>query len=182
MTKIDISIKDTLKYIFKAESYPYVHLADLQNLTISQALEVLQKDGFSVSPQKLREYENQGFLKPNKSESDYRLYDTVDLFALEVVLTLRILDFSIEEIRDYFAKGRKLYEISDIVKKVSGTKITNEKQQEYIKIYEELISLKQYYLKLNERSQKICQIMNRFIDSHKILGIDQKIKTVSAVT
>lgn len=181
MTKIDISITDALKYFIKGKSYPYEHLANLEHLTISEALDVLRKDGFNVSPQKLREYENQGFLKPNKSESDYRLYNANDLFKLEVVLTLRILDLSIDEIKDYFEKIKKLELISNLIEKIKEVKREEGKHQEYIKSYEELIDLKQYFLKLNERSQKDCNIMHRFMDMNKMMGIDQKIKAISAV-
>ena len=69
------------------------------NLTITEAVEVLQREGFDVSAHKLRQYEKHGLVSPEKSPSQYRLYSDADLNEIRGILYLITLGFSIKAIK-----------------------------------------------------------------------------------
>ncbi len=74
------------------------------DLTISEAVDTLRREGFNISPQKLRQYETQGLLTPlRKEESKYRQYSGSDLLIIRRVLVLIMVGFSIKKIKRYIA-------------------------------------------------------------------------------
>ena len=60
---------------------------------------------YHVSSDALRYYEDMELIKPQRSDSGYRLYTDHDIWRLNVIINLRNLDFSIERIRSYLNEG-----------------------------------------------------------------------------
>lgn len=52
-----------------------------------------------IRPRVIRHYEEQGLIRSNRTVSGYRLYADEDLQRLRIILKLRALEFSLEEIR-----------------------------------------------------------------------------------
>ncbi|UVI33164.1 MerR family transcriptional regulator [Paenibacillus spongiae] len=58
-----------------------------------------------VTERTLRYYDRQGLLKPSiRNEYGHRFYTNHDLFLLQKILTLKFLDFSLDDITDYLNK------------------------------------------------------------------------------
>lgn len=58
-----------------------------------------------VTERTLRYYDRRGLLKPSKyNKQGHRLYTENDLFKLQNILTLKYLDFSLEDIAEYLQK------------------------------------------------------------------------------
>lgn len=72
------------------------------DLSITEAVETLKKEGFDVSTHKLRQYEQQKLLSPEKSQSKHRMYGDSDLQMIREILTLISLGFSIKKIRSFY--------------------------------------------------------------------------------
>lgn len=59
----------------------------------------------AVTERTLRFYDRKGLLKPSsRNEHGHRFYSEQDLFQLQKILTLKYLDFSLEEIEQYLQK------------------------------------------------------------------------------
>lgn len=56
---------------------------------------------YGIGTDSLRYYEELGILKPKRDENGYRLYSLKDIYKLNVIRGLRLLDFSMEQIKDY---------------------------------------------------------------------------------
>jgi len=110
-----------------------------QKLTIAEAVELLKREGYDVTSNKLRQYEKQGLLFPEKKlNSKYRLYSDTDLTTIRQILALISLNFSIKEIKYFIELWGKaheiLYSFSDIEQKTDESKkiekLLNEKFKE----------------------------------------------------
>ncbi|MCB1194881.1 MerR family transcriptional regulator [bacterium] len=76
--------------------------------TILEAVKILKKAGFeSVGRQTIRQYEDAGLVDPVRKRNQYRLYSDSQIERLELILSLRGLNFSIEEIRTLFTQWDK---------------------------------------------------------------------------
>lgn len=71
--------------------------------------EITEKTGLSGS--NIRFYEKKGLLNPNRKENQYRDYTDNDLKRLNQIKLLRILDLSIEEIKDCINETISLKEV-----------------------------------------------------------------------
>ena len=60
---------------------------------------------YGIGVDSLRYYEKLGILKPRRDTNGYRLYNLKDMYKLNVIRDLRRLDFSMQQIKDYW-KGR----------------------------------------------------------------------------
>lgn len=56
---------------------------------------------FSLHPDTLRYYEEKGLLSPQRTPAGYRLYTIQDICTLNVIRSLRELDYNAEEIRSF---------------------------------------------------------------------------------
>lgn len=56
---------------------------------------------YGIGPDSLRYYEKLGILHPKREANGYRLYDLKDMYKLNVIGDLRLLDFSMAQIREY---------------------------------------------------------------------------------
>lgn len=65
--------------------------------------EFAEKTG--IIPNAARFYEKKGLLKPERTESNYRIYDAEDITRLEQILLYRKMGFSIEDIRELLEKN-----------------------------------------------------------------------------
>lgn len=71
-------------------------------------------NSLNVSQKTIRYYENCGFITPlteNKSGRKFRDYDEASVMQLKTIIELRKLRFSIDEIKDLFAKPERLAEV-----------------------------------------------------------------------
>lgn len=59
---------------------------------------------FSLHPDTLRYYEEQGLIAPGRMENGYRSYSVQDICALGIIRTLRRLDMPVGRIADYMRK------------------------------------------------------------------------------
>lgn len=65
--------------------------------------ELAEKTG--TIPNAIRFYEKKGLLKPERTESNYRVYSAEDVTRLEMILLYRKMGFSIEKIRELLEKN-----------------------------------------------------------------------------
>jgi|GEM_PF-6861673 len=83
-----------------------------EKLTIAETVNVLRREGFDVTPNKLRQYEKEGLVSPEKDQkSHYRLYSSGDIKVVREILALLFLGYSIKRIRHFFEQGNKASEI-----------------------------------------------------------------------
>ena len=54
---------------------------------------------YGIGTDSLRYYEELGILKPRRDQNGYRLYSLKDIYKLNVIRDLRLLDFSMEQIK-----------------------------------------------------------------------------------
>lgn len=59
---------------------------------------------YGIGADSLRYYEELGILKPRRDENGYRLYNLKDIYKLNVIRDLRLLNFSMEQIKEYLDK------------------------------------------------------------------------------
>lgn len=59
-----------------------------------------------ITPRVIRHYEEQGLIRSNRTEHGYRLYADDDLHKLRIILKLRKLEFSLDEIRQLLPRFR----------------------------------------------------------------------------
>lgn len=78
-------------------------MAKSGGVTIIEAVKALKKMGFeSIGRQTLRQYEQAGLLTPIRKKNKYRIYSYDKIDRLELILTMRGLNFSITEIKEIF--------------------------------------------------------------------------------
>ncbi|MFV0395896.1 MAG: MerR family transcriptional regulator [Coprobacillaceae bacterium] len=87
----------------------------------------------NISRETLRYYENQGYIRPLRSDNGYRDYDQSDVDVLELILRLRDLEVPLKEIKQVIDNRISLYEL--LVKKER-------------KVYEELAQKKKVLEKI----------------------------------
>ena len=56
---------------------------------------------YDIGVDSIRYYEEIGIIKPERSESGYRLYSIHDIWRLNVIRDLRSIGFTMEQIRKY---------------------------------------------------------------------------------
>ncbi len=71
----------------------------MEKVHISEVIDILRRGGLDVSPSLVRDYENEELLNPEKTESGYRLYSLDDLEQIRFILTARILNIPIKNIK-----------------------------------------------------------------------------------
>lgn len=70
--------------------------------------EVVQK--LNITRETLRYYEQQNLIHPMKAENGYRNYDQADLEVLQLIISLRELDFSVLQIKEILNNEVSLYD------------------------------------------------------------------------
>ncbi|QYK67572.1 MerR HTH family regulatory protein [Paenibacillus sp. S02] len=61
--------------------------------------EILKLYGIGIDS--LRYYEKLGVLKPQRDVNSYRIYGLNDMYKLNIIRDLRLLDFSMQQIKEY---------------------------------------------------------------------------------
>ncbi|MFC9708964.1 MerR family transcriptional regulator [Paenibacillus sp. NPDC056933] len=56
---------------------------------------------YGISVDSLRYYEELGVLEPQREKNNYRIYSLKDISKLNIIRDLRLLDFSMQQIKDY---------------------------------------------------------------------------------
>ncbi len=80
-------------------------------LTISETISFLTKEGFEVTHQQLRKYENAGLIIPaKKTDAKYRLYNDKNIEELRTILALRMINLPIKKIKKYIALNERTNE------------------------------------------------------------------------
>ena len=140
-----------------------------EKLTIAEAVELLVKEGYDVSTHKLRQYEKQKLIYPEKGPNKYRLYSDSDLREIRTILALITLDFSIKEIKRFFVLWSESYKIMekfwDIEQKLEDSKkvegaVNDKKFTEWAKNHNEIIAEKWTKLETN----KNILLLSKFLD------------------
>lgn len=63
---------------------------------------------FNITTNKLRFYEKKGLINPSRDETNnYRYYTKEDLVKIQTILMYRVLDLSIEDIKEIIEKNSK---------------------------------------------------------------------------
>ncbi len=91
-----------------------------EKLTIAEAVDILKREGYDVTANKLRQYEKQDLLSPDKSPSNYRLYDETDLNEIRRILALISLGLPIKEIKKYLELSNEAWEVFSRILKVES--------------------------------------------------------------
>lgn len=76
---------------------------------------------YDIGVDSIRYYEEIGIIKPERSESGYRLYSIHDIWRLNVIRDLRSIGFTMEQIRKYLenhntASSLKLLDVGRILR------------------------------------------------------------------
>ncbi len=71
----------------------------MEKVHISEVIDILRRGGFDISPSLIRDYENDELLNPEKTESGYRLYSAEDLEQIRFILTARLLNIPVKNIK-----------------------------------------------------------------------------------
>ena len=74
---------------------------------------------YNIGKDSLRYYEKIGILKPKREENGYRLYSIQDIWRLNIIKDLRILNFSMDKIKDYL-ENRTVSNTLDILNEEIG--------------------------------------------------------------
>ena len=56
---------------------------------------------YGIGADSLRYYEELGVLRPKRDQNGYRLYNLKDMYKLNIIRDLRILGFSMAQIKEY---------------------------------------------------------------------------------
>ncbi|WP_258296949.1 MerR family transcriptional regulator [Paenibacillus peoriae] len=56
---------------------------------------------YGIGIDSLRYYEKLGVLKPQRDVNSYRIYGLNDMYKLNIIRDLRLLDFSMQQIKEY---------------------------------------------------------------------------------
>lgn len=88
--------------------------------------ELAEKTG--IIPNAIRFYEKKGLLKPERTESNYRVYSAEDVTRLEQILLYRKMGFSIEDIKELLEKNsspidQSINMLKEAKKKCPGVKL-----------------------------------------------------------
>ena len=117
---------------------------------------------YNISVDTLRHYERQGVLKPEQtSESGYRYYSNRQIWKLNIIRTLRELDISLPEIRE-FMKDRTLAKSQSLI---------DFQLQTIIKKQEELEQLKKELEVRKQHLKDTCNIIDTGIIEWKHLPV-----------
>lgn len=115
---------------------------------------------FSVSPDTVRLYEKKGLLKPQKSESNYRVFSRNDFFDMEYISRLKKMGFSLNDINEMLLKSstediqNKLEErLVDIEEKECALKAEKQETENFLK----------YVFEIKDKSETIEIVENAVI-------------------
>lgn len=62
---------------------------------------------FDITTNKVRFYEKKGLITAQRGDNNYRYYTKEEVYKLQTILTYRLLNFSIEDIKDIFEENHK---------------------------------------------------------------------------
>lgn len=110
-----------------------------------------------VTERTLRYYDRRGLLKPSKyNKQGHRLYTENDLFKLQNILTLKYLDFSLEDIAEYLQKPGQ--DLKDSL--AAQAHLLKQKREQLDQVMGTI-----------ERVQAIIQEQEKHTDSDLLLGL-----------
>lgn len=116
---------------------------------------------YNIGVDSLRYYEEIGVIKPERSESGYRLYSLNDIWRLNVIRDLRELGFSMVQIKEYL----DLHNVSTTLELL---------QQEEEKIQEKLKNLKRLKANIEKRRKNIEIANSRPIEKIMLLEYSER--------
>lgn len=155
-----------------------------EKLTIAEAVDLLRKEGYDVSTHKLRQYEKQKLIFPEKGPNKYRLYSDSDLREIRTILALLTLDFSIKEIKRFFILWTEIGEIMekfwDVGQKLEDSKkleltVSDNKFTDWARKHHEIITEKWTKVETN----KNILVLSQFLDFYnRILETMNERKTM----
>jgi putative AdoMet-dependent methyltransferase len=99
---------------------------------------------FNINPNKLRFYEKKGLIKPKRNiDNGYRTYTDEDLMAIQVIVTYRALDISLDQIKGLLEKKSDMTLVDQLFQQLE---IVNGLVHKYRKIQEGLEEIMNDYL------------------------------------
>ena len=126
---------------------------------------------YNISVDTLRHYEKLGILKPEQiSESGYRYYSNRQIWKLNIIRTLRELDISLPEIRE-FMKDRTLAKSQSLIDFQLQTII---KKQEELELLKKELEIRKQHLKKTCNIAEIGIIKKRYLPVRRAWSLEQE--------
>ena len=82
----------------------------------TELAEELQRQGFDISSEQLRKYEDYGLFSPDKLENRYRVYDREVIDTIKQVLTMKMIGLSLKRIKDFIDLRKQIIDSPLVVK------------------------------------------------------------------
>ena len=147
-------------------------------LLISEVVENLQRQGYSITAQQIRQYEDRDLLfKSIRTKGNYREYTSLIVDSITFIRRLEIIGYSKKRIKDFFALVKAIKESPNIERGQSW----DEEIQEFVftaKLSVEVTKGSTQHLKhqmLIDRHTDICNdIKERFESIKRIMEIGSK--------
>ena len=82
----------------------------------TELAEELQRQGFDISSEQLRKYEDYGLFSPDKLENRYRVYGREVIDTIKQVLTMKMIGLSLKRIKDFIDLRKQIIDSPLVVK------------------------------------------------------------------
>ncbi len=82
----------------------------------TELAEELQRQGFDISSEQLRKYEDYGLFSPEKLENKYRVYNREVIDTIKEVLTMKMVGMSLRRIKDFLDLRKQIIDSPLVVK------------------------------------------------------------------
>lgn len=125
---------------------------------------------YDIGVDSLRYYERLGILKPHRDTNGYRLYNLKDMYQLTVIRSLRQLDFSMAQIKEYL-DGQGVDKTLDLMhqeqqllqQQIQKMQNQNQLLQERIEALTAAKEIQPGVLAIKEMPKRVCVRLNQFI-------------------
>lgn len=119
---------------------------------------------YNIGRDSLKYYEKLGILNPKRDENGYRMYSVHDIWEINVIRELRILGFSMADIKNYF-DYRSIETTMELLKK--GEVLIDKEIEELLKykksMGQRILNILEVQKNINEKKPKIKIIPERKI-------------------
>jgi len=82
----------------------------------TELAEELQRQGFDISSEQLRKYEDYGLFSPEKLDNKYRVYNREVVDIIKEVLTMKMIGMSLKWIKDFLDLRKQIMDSPLVVK------------------------------------------------------------------
>ncbi|MDD5129715.1 MAG: MerR family transcriptional regulator [Candidatus Omnitrophica bacterium] len=88
----------------------------VDGLLRTELAEELQRQGFDISSEQLRKYEDYGLFSPEKMENRYRVYGREVVDTIKQVLTMKMIGMSLKRIKDFLNLRKQIIDSPIVLK------------------------------------------------------------------